>query len=219
MSFRAHSEVERLGTNWEGSHFIAKSYLGDGAAYLWGTPLEEEMGNLTAHALFVPIVLRIIETSRQSDLKSITLGQDDAVSIRKETSVNSTIRIMSTDSSTSIIPETRNIAGNTRLLLGPALTTPGNYTVHMDSELIATFGVNANRIESDPTSWDTPNFQSELQKFDWVNADVLEVKGESLGSLIDNIESGNQLWWYLVFVVILALTGETLLQKRWKAAS
>jgi hypothetical protein len=219
LNFRASPEVERLGTNFEGSHFISKTHLGSGAVYLLGTPLEEELGNLTAHALFVPMILRIVETSRQSELKSITLGKDDAISIRKEASANSSIRIMSTDSTTSIIPEARTISGSTRLLLGPSLTLPGNYMVHLNSDLSATFGVNANRIESDPTSWDIPNFENELNRFDWVNADVLDANEDTLGSLIENIESGNHLWWYLVFVVILALTGETLLQKRWKAAS
>ena len=49
-------------------------------------------------------------------------------------------------------------------MLGPALTEPGNYTVLADGKNVATLGVNANRIESDPESWDVPSYRNELEK-------------------------------------------------------
>lgn len=219
LSYRPHSEVQRLGSNWNGHNFLAKSNVGDGFGFLLGMPLDEELGNLTSHALFVPLILRMAETARMSELLAITLGEDHAISIRKDLSQEAVIRVLSLDSSTSIIPEIRNIAGNANLLLGPALTTPGNYSVFADGELIATLGVNANRVESDPESWDVPTFRNELENSGWTKASVLEVSQSNLATLINNIESGKHLWWYLVLVVLLALTGETLLQKRWKATS
>ena len=219
LKYRPHPEVQRLGSNWNGENFLAKSRVGSGSAFLLGMPLDEELGNLTSHALFVPIVLRMAETARQSELLAITLGGGNAISIRDDLDQESEIRVINSDSSISIIPEVRKIGGSTRLMLGQALTEPGNYTVLADGKNVATLGVNANRIESDPESWDVPSYRNELEKSGWNKASVLEVSQTNLATIINNIESGKHLWWYLVLVVLLALTGETLLQKRWKATS
>ena len=84
---------------------------------------------------------------------------------------------------------------------------------------IGALGVNSNKNESDPKSWDVPSFKDELDSKGWANASVLEVSQTNLTTLISNIESGKHLWWYLVLVVLLALLGETVLQKRWKITS
>ena len=228
LSYRANAEVESLGLNWNSSNFLAKSKVEKGVAFLFGIPLSNEVSNLTAHALFVPFILRMVETSRASELRSITLGVDNSLQIRKEIAVGSSVRIISTDSTESIIPESRVVNGETRLLLGPTLTKPGNYSVQVNynsqtnssefTELV-TVGVNANRLESNPESYDVPGYRKELENMGWGNASVLEVSSANLSTLIKNIESGKHLWWYLVLIVLLALTGETVLQKRWKVTS
>ena len=228
LSYRANAEVESLGLNWNSSNFLAKSKVEKGVAFLFGIPLSNEVSNLTSHALFVPFILRMVETSRASELRSITLGVDNSLQIRKEIAVGSSVRIVSTDSTESIIPESRVVNGETRLLLGPALTKPGNYSVQVNSNSqtnssefteLVTVGVNANRLESNPESYDVPGYRKELENMGWGNASVLEVSSANLSTLIKNIESGKHLWWYLVLIVLLALTGETVLQKRWKVTS
>ena len=49
-------------SNWNGENFLAKSRV-TVRHFCWGC-LDEELGNLTSHALFVPIVLRMAETAR-----------------------------------------------------------------------------------------------------------------------------------------------------------
>ncbi|MBQ81154.1 MAG: hypothetical protein CL825_01100, partial [Crocinitomicaceae bacterium] len=228
LSYSAPAEVESLGLNWNSSNFLAKSKVEKGVAFFFGIPLSQEVSNLTSHALFVPFILRMVETSRASELRLITLGVDNSLQIRKEIAVGSSVRIVSTDSTESIIPESRVVNGETRLLLGPALTKPGNYSVQVNSNSqtnasefseLVTVGVNANRLESNPESYDVPGYRKELENAGWGNASVLEVSPSNLSTLIKNIESGKHLWWYLVLIVLLALTGETVLQKRWKVTS
>ncbi len=219
LSYRAESGVERLGSNWNGENLLAKSEIGKGVGFLLGMPLRDKVSNLTSHALFVPIVLRMIETARTSELRAITLGAENYFNMRREVATDSEVRVISTDSTSSIIPETRSIGGTTRVMLGPALTQPGSYSTLIDGMEVVSLGVNSNRIESNPESWDVPVFRKELEKSGWTNYSVLEVTQTNLSTLINNIESGKHLWWYLVLVVLLALTGETLLQKRWKATS
>ena len=219
LGYNPESEVQRLGSNWNGEHFLAKSQIGRGFGFLLGMPLSTEVSNITSHALFVPLILRMVETSRISEIRALTLGEDNSITVRNKIDLGDDVRILSTDSLESIIPEVRDVNGASRLLLGPALTKPGNYSIFEGGELIGTLGVNANRLESDPESWDINRFNDELKNQEWENSTVLEVNQTNLSTLINNIESGKHLWWYLVLVVLIALTGETLLQKRWKATS
>ena len=219
LKYGSGVHTERLGTNWNGTNFLGRSRLGKGAAFLLGTPLNDDVSNLTSHALFVPLILRMVETSRSSEIKSVVLGRENAVTLREEHNRGTDIRIVKEDSTESIIPEVRTINGVTRLMMGPALTSTGNFSVTYEGEDVLRFGVNADRVESDPKAFDIPTFTNELESSEWHNAKVLEVNEANLTTVINNIESGKHLWWYLVLVVILALTGETLLQKRWKAAS
>ena len=63
-------------------------------------------------------------------------------------------------------------------------------------------------------------FEEELKKGGWDGiAKVVKTSGGDLGELVTKIETGNHLWWYLVLTVIVALAGETILQKRWKTTS
>ena len=219
LSYRSKAEVQSLGSNWNGEHLLARTEIGRGIGFLLGMPLSKEVSNLTSHALFVPIVLRMVETSRTSEIRALTLGEDNSIRIRDEIEIGADVRVISTDSIASIIPETRSVEGSTRIMMGPALTHPGNYCLLVNGNEIGTLGVNSNRVESDPESWDVPGFRKELESMVWDKASILEVNQTNLITLINNIESGKHLWWYLVLVVLLALTGETLLQKRWKATS
>ena len=219
LRYKASAEVERLGRNWNDQNFLAKAQYGRGSSFLLGVPLGNEISNLTSHALFVPMVLRMVYTSRKSEINAITLGEENTITLREEFESGAAVRIISTDSASSIIPEIRSVNGLSRLTLGPALTKPGNYKILKDGVQMGALGVNSNKNESDPKSWDVPSFRDELESKGWANVSVLEVSQTNLATHIRKIESGKHLWWYLVLVVLVALTGETVLQKRWKITS
>ena len=209
-------DEEILGSMSSGLVFLSRIPVNNGGAFLFGSPLEKETGNLVNHALFVPILLRISEVSRSAKVHAFTLGLDNALTLNFESNEEDEIRISSLDSSIVILPESRSAYGSTNLLLGPELDTPGNYFVEIDKIQVLAFGLNADRTESDPSAWDIPTFRQQLSSFGWENASVLNVTNETISSVVGNLDTGNHLWWYLILVVIIALAGETILQKRWK---
>jgi hypothetical protein len=149
-------------------------------------------------------------------VNAVTLGTDNSLTLNFESNEEDEIHLSSIDGKIVILPESRSAYGSTKLLLGPSLDTPGNYFVEIDQTQILAFGVNADRTESDPSAWDVPTFRQQLLTFGWNNAAVLNVTNETISSVVGNLDTGNHLWWYFILVVILALAGETILQKRWK---
>ena len=209
-------DEEVLANMSSGLVFLSRIPVIKGAAFLFGSPLERETGNLVNHALFVPIILRISEVSRSAKVNAVTLGTDNSLTLNFESNEEEDIHLSSIDGEIVIIPESRSAYGTTKLLLGPSLDTPGNYFVEIDQMQKLAFGVNADRTESNPSAWDVPTFRQQLSTFGWLNAAVLNVTNETISSVVGNLDTGNHLWWYCILVVILALAGETMLQKRWK---
>ena len=91
------------------------------SGFLFGIPLSQEVSNLT-YALFVPFILEGEHLGFRTTINFSWCRQ--FLHVRKEIAVGSSVRIVSTDSTESIIPESRVVNGETRLLLGPALTKP-----------------------------------------------------------------------------------------------
>ncbi|HHZ82138.1 MAG TPA: hypothetical protein EYN28_05965 [Flavobacteriales bacterium] len=199
-----------------GLPFLSKIDVGTGGAFLFGSPLAKETGNLVNHALFVPLLLRMSEVARSAKVEAITLGRENSISLDFETKTEDHIIISAINGEIVIIPESRSAGGSTRLLLGPKIENPGNYFVEVEGVSVLAFGVNADRTESDPTAWDVPGFKEQLTSYGWGNSMVLSLNHETIASVIGNLETGNHFWWYLIIVVILALACETIIQKRWK---
>lgn len=214
------SDVESLGLNWDGGNAFSKSSLGEGSSYLFHIPLSRESGNITTHALFVPIILRVAENARAAKLSAVTIGEQEAIEFRRSTEEGAAFRITESTGASSIIPEVRTKGGLLRLSFNGDLVKEGNYHVVENSDTVAVFSANVSRKESDCSTYDIPEFEKALENSSWGSVSkVVDARGGSLGELVEKIKSGNHLWWYLVLIVIAALAGETLLQKRWKTTS
>ena len=209
-------EEEVLGNTARGFPFLSRIAVEEGSAFLLSIPLEQETGNLIKHAIFVPILLRLSEVARSAKAESITLKSENLISLNFEVEPNETVQIKLNKSESYVLPEVRSKNGSSRILLGPQINTPGNYSVEIDSITSLAFGINADRIESDPSAWDIPGFKAELNRFGWNNTNVLEISDENISAAIMNVKSGKHLWWQLIMIVLIALAGETILQKRWK---
>jgi len=216
ISRKVNDEEEVLGSTSRGFPFLSKVGLGAGSAFLLSLSLEQETGNFMKHALFVPILLRLSEVARSAKAEAITLKSENKIFLNFEVKPNEIVQVRLNNSDAYVLPEIRTNSGSTRILLGPQINTPGNYTIEIDSITSFAFGINADRVESDPSAWDVPGFKTELSKYGWTNTSVLEIADENISGVILNVKSGKHLWWQLIIIVIIALAGETILQKRWK---
>jgi len=216
ISRKVTDDEEVLGITSRGHPFLSRVAVGEGSAFLLSITLEQETGNFIKHAIFVPILLRLSEVARSAKAESITLKSENKIFLNFEVEPNEIVQVRLNNSDAYVLPEVRTNSGSTRILLGPQINTPGNYTVEIDSITSFAFGINADRVESDPSAWDIPGFKAELSKYGWNNTSVLELSDENISGVIMNVKSGTHLWWQLIIIVIIALAGETILQKRWK---
>ena len=216
ISRKVADDEEVLGSTSRGYPFLSRVDVGEGSAFLLSITLDQETGNFMKHAIFVPILLRLSEVARSVKAESITLKSENKIFLNFEVEPNEIVQVRLNNSDAYVLPEVRTNSGSTKILLGPQINTPGNYTVEIDSITSFAFGMNADRVESDPSAWDIPGFKAELIKYGWNNTSVLELSDENISGVVMNMKSGTHLWWQLIIIVITALAGETILQKRWK---
>jgi hypothetical protein len=192
-----------------------------GTVFLFHSPLET--GNFTRHGLFVPTLLRMVESSRQTHSMQLTLGEDQTFVLPLRTD---TLDVRATDLEWQIrpdgkeqhwVPEVRSTTLGTKLGWGNALTEPGLYRVMRNQSQVAVFGLNHERNESRLDCWLYDEWEEALRQQSWPAIDLWSQPAEGVAALVEQNIAGRRLAWYFVLAAIVALALETLFLRKWKS--
>ena len=189
-----------------------------------GTPLET--GNLTRHGLFVPTLLRMAESARQTQGRRLLLGRDQALTLalRRDSTSNRDAEIawlieqastQTEGSNSKVVPEVRTTPDGTRLGWGSVLADPGVYEVRRDGQLVATFGLNHKPQESQLDPWLPDEWTQTAKSVGWPDIPVWSQPADQVGELVEQHTAGERLAWYFFLAALLALAFETLFLSRW----
>ena len=200
---------------------------GLGDIYLLGTCLET--GNLVRHGLFVPSLLRMAESSRSVQARQLFLGRDQAMTLtlspeemldmnsKSTWSIEGVGNSSAATEAVSIVPEVRTTSDGLRLGWGDGLKEPGIYEVKWDGLVVASFGLNPRKGESELTSWLAEEWTATLRELGWSDIPVWRQPASQLGRLVEKHIAGERLAWYFFLVALTALAFETLLLRRWNS--
>ena len=209
-----------------GSSYLSliRGTQGRGDVYLLGTCLET--GNLVRHGLFVPTLLRMAESSRLIEARQFLLGRDQAMTLALEpddmlaVEAESSWSIEQVDNNTksvSIVPEVRKTSEGLRLGWGGGLKDPGMYEVRRNGAVMATFGMNPRKGESELTSWLADEWTTTLRGLGWRDIPIWNQPAAQLGRLVEQHIAGERLAWYFFLAALIALALETLLLRKWNS--
>ena len=204
---------------------LIRGAQGRGDVYLLGTCLET--GNLVRHGLFVPTLLRMAESSRLVESRQFLLGRDQAMTlalapddmIELDAGSSWSIEQASPDNTKalSIVPEVRTTSEGLRLGWGDGLKDPGMYEVRRNGIVVATFGMNPRKGESELTSWLAEEWADMIVELGWSDIPVWSQPAAQLGRLVEQHIAGERLAWYFFLAALIALAFETLLLRRWNS--
>jgi hypothetical protein len=204
---------------------LIRGAQGRGDVYLLGTCLET--GNLMRHGLFVPTLLRMAESSRLVESRQFLLGRDQAMTlalapddmIELDAGSSWSIERASPDNTKalSIVPEVRTTSEGLRLGWGDGLKDPGMYEVRRNGIVVATFGMNPRKGESELTSWLAEEWADMIVELGWSDIPVWSQPAAQLGRLVEQHIAGERLAWYFFLAALIALAFETLLLRRWNS--
>jgi len=213
-----------------GHAFFSRLIVGQGIAYFFATSPEASCSNLTRHALWVPLLLRMAERSKATPLMRGTIGQSNPIVVDSSSDNLESVTLTKTGFTSPLpeenrpnpqswLAETRYIQGKSAIQVQGLELTPGIYDVNFSNETVAAVGMNQDRKESDPRAFSVADFEAQWSDWNWPHVDVIQASAASLSEVIDRQEKASSLWFYFILSALLSLFAESFLLHSWKRSS
>jgi hypothetical protein len=197
-----------------GNDFLSVTNYKSGALYLATASLNSSSGNFAQHGLFVPVMLRIAETSGYFRQLSYTIGSELPIRLAgMELPRENLLKIQSRDRKTELVPLVRKV--NDAVLVYPKgqQVNPGIYEIATrEGVSLLSVGFNLSRAESDPAFYTVKELK-EISKNSNGRISVLDSSPSKIASAIRENYEGRKLWKVFILLTLVFITAEILLTK------
>ncbi|MBB6497998.1 BatA domain-containing protein [Pedobacter cryoconitis] len=188
-----------------GQSFFSRYRLGKGKVYLSAASLNSNEGNLSQHPVFVPLMYKIALTSVPDQPLYYTIGSSNYLSAATVTvNPNQSLRLVS--GKQEVIPEIRQVPGQTLLYVADQIKTSGIFELHKADSLIGSYAFNESRAESDLHYADDKTLQS---VFGRKKVNMMNASGDLLAKGVEN--NRTELWKLCLVLCAVFLAIEALL--------
>ena len=183
-----------------------------GKAYLLATPLGDAYGNLSRHALWVPVMYRMAMTSRGDEHPYYTIGKDDMIETDLDLAPEEKpYRIRLKGQDYSFIPAYGRSGGYVDLMLFGMVNKAGHYEFGSDEAFIMGFSFNYDRLESRPAILSAGELTEQMETLGIENILVVESAGEQENGNIVELSQGKSLWKLSIWIALFFILAEILL--------
>ncbi|EHQ29443.1 BatA domain-containing protein [Mucilaginibacter paludis] len=183
-----------------------------GKVYVSAVALDDSYSNLTRHALFVPLMIRITLLSGHDPALFYTIGEDELVeTLPVQSSDKQVLKL--TNGQRTIIPDVRQQEGSTMLYLSDQVSEPGNYSLTRQDSVMAILAFNNSRSESDMSYLDDEGLKAQ---FSQKQTAIIQAGGASLKDTVAKANIGLELWKLCIILSLICLAGEILLIRFYK---
>lgn len=185
--------------------------------YLLTVSLSDEFSNFRKHAIFVPTLYNIGLFSSPQQTLYYTLGKEQPIEAPEMSLPEGILfKIKSINDTFSFLPEKRVVNDKTLLFMHGQVNAAGNYKLTAGDSTISRYSFNYDRKESQ-MSFLTPGALDSLCKNVGVtNFSVLSASGDTLPTLLTEVNRGKFYWKYCILLALLFLAIEEGLLRLWK---
>jgi hypothetical protein len=173
-----------------------------GKIYLSSIGLDKTFGNLSKHALFVPLIYNISALTSEHQSLNYNIGQSKIENIAKISSKNTVISNLNNQ----FIPEVES----NWIWINNQIKDAGVYELKNNDSIFSKIAFNYDRKESNFNSF---NFNKIIKNFNKDSFVIFENDTKNLTSKIENIKEGFSLWTICIIITISLLALETLFIK------
>jgi hypothetical protein len=182
-----------------------------GKVYLSSIPLQQEFSNFAKHALFVPTLYKIAINSRNTAPLFYTIGSNENIELTSNLPEKNICHVKSLNSKFDIIPEKKIINSKTVINVRNQIINDGNYNIFFENKLITCFALNHNRSESNLACFNYDELNEKITANNLFNFNIIKVKQQHLKEYISNINQGEKLWKFCIFLSLVFFAIEFLL--------
>ena len=193
-----------------GGNFLGSIPIGKGRVYICASPLNNEAGTFTQHALFVTSLLRMAELSRPMGALYHVIGAETTIALEGVDITGETAPHLQGPKGIDLVPEVRHALGVTSIALHDEDLAPGAYALTMNNDTIAAIALDLPRAESDLRVYTPDELEKLLAQRGLTSFKVLNKAGNDLTQSLKDLDAGTKLWKWFIVAALLFLMLEIL---------
>lgn len=193
----------------DGSPLVSRIPVGTGSLFLMTADLEKT--NLSAHPIFVPLMLNAALFSRKSTALYTLAGKSKGPVFEIQDLGESPLAIQTEEA--ELIPRQRTRNQSVELYDLPTELKPGIYDVTRNTNFQGYVAINPPPAES---RWSFLTDEELSQRFGLQGDNILEANSGDIGFSISERYNGTALWKWFIAAALLFLVIEIILIKLWK---
>ncbi|MBK7855539.1 MAG: hypothetical protein IPJ79_12110 [Bacteroidetes bacterium] len=186
--------------------------MGSGKMFLFTTPANSNQSGFVKHALFVPVLTRIVFLSAPSGELSYTIGNVTGFPLTESiASSEAALHLINSEKNIDVIPQVKNTPESSTVIIGNEINIAGYYQLQNQNKTIQTIAMNYNRTESALNFFNEANLGSVINASMFKSVNILSGNTPSLTKSIKEQSQGIALWKYCIILVLVFLGFEVLL--------
>ena len=200
-----------------GDPLVSKYSFKNNDFYFFTSNLNREFSNLSQHALFVPILLRIKERSANDITSQISINNLENFTIKQAIQQNGNIKITNKISKPtfSFFPLISSNSGSSSLFIKDMIESTGHYFIYNNDSLVSGFSINNSKSESNMVFASTKELSAELENLE-LNKQInfWDIKENKYPDLIKNKNKNLEYWIYFIYLSLICLILEIIIIKK-----
>ena len=191
--------------------FLIERIQNNKTLYLFNSSFRFKNSNITSHAIFVPMFLKIKENTSVNQDLYYQIDHIKPIKIKQDFKPTKII-VSDPNNKFSIHPTTKLVNGSPTLYLNNVLEKEGLYYIKNKDSVIKTISLNSNRKESEITSFQFKDFNSSLEKYDQnslfklLRSNQIDNKREDF-----TMQSQKDYWIYFIVLALIFIILEILI--------
>ena len=214
------SKSDKLLQTQGGKVILSLSPIQQGKLYQLAMPLNIEYSQLPEHALFVAVFYQMIMQTQDQKSLYETIGSSKPISIiipdnlLADQASDEVLHIIKGEA--DWIPEIKRQNKKQYKLINIQWPYEGIFDVRYKQSTIEQIAANYSRSESDFSVWEIQELFNEIAKHQLSNFQILNTPKQALSSGIIQLDHGQNLWKWFIFLTILFIFVETIILRLWK---
>ncbi len=182
---------------------------------MFSSALSQEYGNLSKHALFVPLIYQMILRSNESGPLFQLIGKESWSSFDLPDSQSPEVVSMTAPKdSARYIPMQRRQQKRVEVKSYENLLEDGFYTLQQNEKEFGILAFNFNRQESKMSGLGATELKSLANSLDFV--EIIDGDIEEIRTKVEGMTKGQEFWKFAIVLALLFIAIEIALIKLWK---
>lgn len=186
------------------SSFLTAIQNSVSSVYVFSAPINKENSNFQNSPLIVPTFYNMAQSSQKTGINALTIGENSPFLMDALLSKDEILEIKSlSEDAEKFIPMQQILNNKVKLTFNDFPQEAGNFGIYKKDELLKKISFNYNRTESDLAS----SNEALLSDFNVI---------DSIDNVFDTLQTDrtdNEIWKWFVFLTLLFLVTEILIQK------